>query len=360
MSSTSNITKEDLENAKALQDRHFVFDCHSDVPLLDIYPRRLRGETQVMNRVQLPRHAEGRVHGGIFTVHCDCMKWAEQYQGALKESLEEIDYVYTEEKESQGKFVVAKTGTQLEEARRDGKFSALMGLEGGKAIEGSLEAMRCLYRLGVRSMGLTHNVRNQIADGAGVKQNYGLTDFGKRVVEETNRLHMILDLVHLSEKSFYDAIDIATDTPIISHSACRDLNLFDHGKVPWRNVTDKQIEKLGDKGGVMGIAFLKPFISDKNESAVDDVIRHLEHAIKLIGIDHVGIGPDFVDYGLRENQLLIGEKDPLGTELDTKGVENITKIPYFTGALVKKGYSEDELSKILGGNFLRVFKRVLG
>jgi len=288
------------------------------------------------------------------------MKWATQYAGALKETLEEIDYVFSEEIESGGKFVVAKSGTQIEEARSNDRFAILMGLEGGKAIEGSLEALRCLYRLGVRSMGLTHNVRNQIADGAGVKQNYGLTDFGKSVVEETDKLHMVLDLVHLSERGFYDAIETTRSTPIISHSGCRDLNPFDHGKVPWRNVTDKQIEKLGDKGGVMGIAFLKAFVSEKDESTVDDIILHLEHVVKLIGIDHVGIGPDFIDYGLPENQLLLGEKDPLGTELDTKGVENITKIPYFTAALMKRGYSEEEISRILGSNFLRVFKKILG
>jgi membrane dipeptidase len=101
-------------------------------------------------------------------------------------------------------------------------------------------------------------------------------------------------------------------------------------------------------------------VSEKDESTVDDIILHLEHVVKLIGIDHVGIGPDFIDYGLPENQLLLGEKDPLGTELDTKGVENITKIPYFTAALMKRGYSEEEISRILGSNFLRVFKKILG
>jgi len=357
---SERISSEDLENAKALQSRHFVFDCHSDVPLLDIYPRHLRGETDVMRRVQLPRHKEGRVNGAIFTVACDCMRWATQYAGALKETLEEIDCVYAEEKDSKGDFVVAESGTELESAWKNGKFAAFMGLEGGKAIEGSLEALRCLQRLGVRSFGITHNVRNQLADGAGVKENYGLTELGRRVVEEVDRLHMILDLVHLSERGYYDAIETCKGTPIISHTACRDVNLFDHGKVPWRNVTDKQIEKLGDKGGVMGIAFLKAFVTDKEEGTVADVIRHVEHAIKIIGIDHVGIGPDFVDYGLPENQLLLGEMNPLGTELDTKGVENITKIPYFTAALMKKGYSENEISKILGGNFLRLFKHVLG
>jgi membrane dipeptidase len=313
-----------------------------------------------MKKIQLPRHAEGRVHGGIFTVHCDCMRWATDYVGALKEALQEIDYVYSEEVESGGDFVVAKSGTDIENARSNGKFAALLGLEGGKAIEGSLEALRCLYRLGVRSMGFTHNVRNQLGDGAGIKQNYGLTNFGLSVVEEVDRLHMILDLAHLSERGFYDAIEATKSTPIISHSACSDLNPFEHGKVPWRNVTDKQIQRLGDKGGVMGIAFLKPFVTSNDKSTVDDVIRHLEHAIKLIGIDHVGIGPDFVDYATKDNQLLLGEKDPLGTELDTEGLENVTKVPHFTAALINKGYSEEEIAKILGGNFLKFFKRVLG
>jgi membrane dipeptidase len=350
----------DLEEARALQSRHFVFDCHSDVPLLDIYPRRLRGETNAMKRIQLPRHVQGGVHGGIFTVHCDCMHWGTQYAGALKETLEEIDYVYSEEMESGGDFIIARSGTDLENAHKNSKFAALMGLEGGKAIEGSLEALRCLYRLGTRAMGFTHNVRNQLGDGAGVKQNYGLTDFGLSVVEEVNRLHMILDLAHLSEKGFYDAIEATKDTPIISHSGCKDLNTFEGGKVPWRNVTDKQIQRLGDKGGVMGIAFLRPFVTSKDKANVDDVIRHLEHVIQLIGIDHVGIGPDFVDYATNENQLLLGEKDPLGTELDTEGLENVTKVPAFTAALMKKGYSEEEIAKVLGGNFLRLFKKVLG
>jgi membrane dipeptidase len=354
------ISSDDIASARELQSRHYVFDCHSDVPLLDVYPRRLRGETEVMKRIQLPRHREGLVNGAIFTVHCDCMKWATQYAGALKETLEEIDYLYSEEAESRGEFVIAKSGTDLEKAWKNNRFAALMGLEGGKAIEGSLEALRCLQKLGVRSFGITHNIRNQLADGAGVPQNYGLTDLGKKVVEEVDKLHMVLDLVHLSEKGFYDALEASSGTPIISHTGCRELNPFDHGKVPWRNVTDKQIEKLGDRGGVMGIAFLKAFVTGKDESTVEDVIRHLEHAIKLIGIDHVGIGPDYVDYGLPENQLLLGEKDPLGTELDTKGVENITKIPYFTAALIKHGYSETEISKILGGNFLNLFKKILG
>jgi len=347
------------ETARALHSRHFVFDAHSDVPLLDIYPRRLRGEKQVMKRIHLPHYAEGRVHGAIMTVHCDCMRWSTEYGGALRQTLGIIDSVYSEESESIEECVIVRTGSEMENAHKSGRFAFLMGLEGGKAIEGSLEALRCLYRLGVRSMALTHNVRNQLGDGAGVKENYGLTDFGRSVIEEMDRLGMILDLVHLSERGFYDAIETSKSSPIISHSACSDLYRFGSGSVPWRNVTDKQIQRLADKGGVMGIAFLKPFVTSE-DATLDHIIRHVEHVIELVGVDHVGIGTDFVDYATPENQMLLGEKDPLGAELVVKDVENIKMVPNFTAALMRKGYSEQEVSKILGGNFLRVFKKVLG
>ena len=325
---------------------------------MDIYPRRLRGERDVMSRIQLPRFLAGAVHGAIMTVQCDCFRLATEYAGALRMTLEVIDALYVEEAESLGKFVIAKSASEMEAAHKQGKFSIFMGLEGCKAIEGSIEALRCLYRLGIRSIALTHNVTNQLGHGAGVKENYGLTQFGKSVVEEVDRLHMLLDLVHLSERSFYNAIETTTTTPIISHTACSAITMNDV-KVPWRNVTDKQIQALADKGGVMGIAFLKPFVTSE-DATLNHIITHVEHVIDLVGVDHVGIGTDFVDYATPENQMLLGEKHPLGAELVVKGVENIKMIPNFTAALMREGYSEEEISKILGGNFLRVFKNVLG
>jgi len=356
---TVTSTNSDFDRARDLQSNHFVFDAHSDVPLIDVYPRRLRGERDVMGRTQLPRFLAGAVHGAIMTVQCDSFRLATEYAGALRMTLEVIDALYVEEAESNGKFVIAKSASEMEAAHKQGKFSIFMGLEGCKAIEGSIEALRCLYRLGIRSIALTHNVTNQLGHGAGVKENYGLTQFGKSVVEEVDRLHILLDLVHLSERSFYDAIETTTTTPIISHTACSAICPFDSVKVPWRNVSDKQVQALADRGGVMGIAFLKPFVTSE-DATLNHIIRHVEHVIDLVGVDHVGIGTDFVDYATPENQMLLGEKDPLGVELVVKGVENIKMIPNFTAALMRKGYSEQEISKILGGNFLRVFKKVLG
>ena len=132
-----SVSAADFENARKLQSRHFVFDAHSDIPLMDIYPRRLRGERRVMSRIHAPRHREGVVNGAIGTVQCDCMRLATEYSGALRQTLEVIDMTYAEENECKDDFAVAKSGTELEEAARAGKFSFLLGLEGAKAIEGS-------------------------------------------------------------------------------------------------------------------------------------------------------------------------------------------------------------------------------
>jgi len=350
----------DFERARKPQSSNFVIDAHSDIPLMDVYPRRMRGEKNVMTRIHLPRFSAGVVHGAIMTVQCDCFRLATEYAGALRMTLEVIDAVYAEEAESNGSFVIAKSGTDMEAAHRNGKFSILMGLEGGKAIEGSIEALRCLYRLGVRSMSLTHNVTNQLGHGAGVKENYGLTKFGKIVVEEVDRLHILLDLAHLSERSFYDALDSTTSVPMISHTGCSSICPFESGKVPWRNVTDKQIQALADKGGIVGLAFLRPFVTTATRSTIDDVVKHLEHIIELVGIDHVGIGADYVDYSRPEDQTYLGDLVPLGEEMFVENLENVTKIPNFTVSLAQRGYSDGEISKILGGNFLRVFKKVLG
>jgi membrane dipeptidase len=350
----------DFDRARNIQSGNFVLDAHSDVPLMDIYPRRMRGEKDIMIKIHLPRFSAGVVHGSIMTVQCDCFRLATEYEGALRRTLGIIDAVYAEEAESNGGFVIARSGSEMVAAHENGKFSILMGLEGCKAIEGSIEALRCLYKLGVRSIALTHNVTNQLGHGAGVKENYGLTKFGKNVVEEVDKLHIILDLAHLSERSFYDALDTATSVPIISHTGCSAICPFDSGKVPWRNVSDNQIEALADKGGVVGLAFLKPFVTTATRSTIDDVVKHFEHIIDLVGIDHVGIGADYIDYSRPEDQAYLGDLVPLGEELFVENLENVTKVPNFTAALSRRGYSEGEISKILGGNFLRVFKKVLG
>jgi len=362
---SSEKSSQSLEAAMKIHERSFVFDAHSDIPMADVYPRRAEGENHVMQRIHLPRHKQGGVHGAIGTVQGDWAKWGEPYfDGAAKQAIETIDGMDSEVEESEGQLVIVRTGTEMERARSGGKFSMILGLEGAKALEGSLAVLRGLHRLGVRSILLTHNVRNQLADGAGIRESAGLTPLGRRAIEEINRLPMMLDLAHLSERCFYEAIEVAKSIPIVSHTGCRDLYPFGNASVPWRNITDKQIQAVAERKGVVGIAAISYFL-EKRPVGIDACVRHIEHVINLVGVDHVGMGFDFMDYATAARMAWIGEVGAESWEgtldrMRVAGIEDVTKVPNLTLALIQKGYSDSEMGKILGGNFLRVFKEVLG
>ncbi|HTC36076.1 MAG TPA: dipeptidase [Bryobacteraceae bacterium] len=268
-------------------------------------------------------------------------------------------------------FVLAGTADDIERIHKQGKIAALMGIEGGHAIEDSLRLLRDYYDLGIRYMTLTHTNTNSWADSsgdvdkAGVEHHNGLTPFGKQVVREMNRLGMMIDISHTADKTFWDALAVSTAPIIASHSSCRALC-----NVP-RNMTDEMIAALGKKGGVMQINFNCPFLSEKSAAAsktvkdstlpgaagedatiaeyrkkvppatLEDVVAHIDHAVKVGGIDAVGIGSDFD-----------------GVFCTPVGLEDVSKFPNLTRALLVKGYSEADIRKIYGGNTLRVMRAV--
>jgi membrane dipeptidase len=268
-------------------------------------------------------------------------------------------------------FVLAGTADDIERIHKQGKIAALMGIEGGHAIEDSLRLLRDYYDLGIRYMTLTHTNTNSWADSsgdvdkAGVEHHNGLTPFGKQVVREMNRLGMMIDISHTADKTFWDALAVSTAPIIASHSSCRALC-----NVP-RNMTDEMIAALGKKGGVMQINFNCPFLSEKSAAAsktvkdstlpgvagedatiaeyrknvppatLEDVVAHIDHAVKVGGIDAVGIGSDFD-----------------GVFCTPVGLEDVSKFPNLTRALLAKGYSEADIRKIYGGNTLRVMRAV--
>ena len=359
------ISARSREEAMKIQSKSFVLDAHSDIPMADVYPRRAEGERGIMKSIHLPRHKEGGVHGAIATVQGDWAKWGEEFfDGATKQALETIEDMNSEVDESEGELVIARTGSEMERARSEGRFSILMSLEGAKALEGSLSVLRSLHRLGVRSISFTHNGRNQLADGAGVRESGGLTPLGRDAIEEVDKLPMILDLAHISERCFYEAIELTKNVPIVSHTGCRDLYEFGNANVPWRNITDKQIQSVADRKGVVGIASISSFLAQKPVT-IEACVRHIEHVIGLVGADHVGMGFDFLDYASATRMAWIGEFGGQSWEktvenMKVAGLENVTQVPNLTIALIEKGYSEGDIGKILGGNFLRVFKTVLG
>jgi membrane dipeptidase len=249
-------------------------------------------------------------------------------------------------------FVFATTVDDIERIHKQGKIAALMGIEGGHAIEDSLRLLRDFYELGIRYMTLTHANTNNWADSsgdidkAGVQHHNGLTDFGKQVVKEMNRLGMMVDISHVADKTFWDALQVSSAPPFASHSSCRALS-----NVP-RNMTDEMIAALAKKGGVVQVNFACEFLSLKAADAsrnlqpkipatLADVVAHIDHIVKVAGINAVGIGSDFDGIGCAP-----------------QGLEDVSKFPDLTRALLQKGYSADDIRKIYGGNLLRVMRAV--
>src|SRR5271168_336023 len=281
-------------------------------------------------------------------------------------------------------FVAATTAADIVKAHKEHRIAGLMGIEGGHAIEDSLRLLRDYYALGVRYMTLTHFNTNNWADSEGdfedtkVKHHNGLTSFGKDVVREMNRLGMMVDISHTADKTFYDALEVSTAPIIASHSSCRAVS--NHT----RNMTDDMIRALAAKGGTIQINFDCAYLSQRysdaskpimaelrprfqeamkiedpvaREAAIDklveestaklppatlaDVVAQIDHAVKIGGIDHVGIGTDFDGVGCVPKEL-----------------SSYDKFPVLTRALLEKGYSAEDIKKIYGGNILRVMRAV--
>ena len=230
---------------------------------------------------------------------------------------------------------LARTPDDLLQAKREGKKSIVLGIENGLALDGHLDRLQHFAQRGIVYMTLCHNGDNDICDSArGNHTHNGISSFGQQVVREMNRLGILVDLSHAGEKSFYDALELSSQPIVCSHSSCRAL--CDHP----RNLTDDQMRALAAKGGVMQITMYNGFLVKDGEATVLDALRHLAHAIEVMGIDHVGIGTDFDGDG------------------GVRGMANSSELLNFTRLLLARGYSEQDIEKIWGGNFLRVMTQV--
>ena len=274
---------------------------------------------------------------------------------------------------------LATTAADVQRIARAGKIAAVLTLEGGHQIADDLAVLRVYHRLGIRAMTLTHFRNNHWADASTDRPEHnGLTDFGRQVVREMNRLGMIVDISHVSDKTFYDTLETTTKPVIASHSSCRVLS-----DVP-RNMSDEMIRALARNGGVISINFGAGFLNSQDAeglrrrigeaiaaepaltgraldeyaaaeyareydqmkpaaATLEDAVAHIEHAVKVGGVDHVGIGSDWD-----------------GINSVPAGLEDVSKMPALTAALLRRGYREDDVRKILGGNLLRVLREVTG
>jgi membrane dipeptidase len=367
------------QKAHDLHFRSIVIDTHDDTtqrlldPKFDLSARHSDGS------IDIPRMREGGLGAIFFSIW---ISGTITGPDAVKRAMDQIDAVRELPVRYPKDLALARTADDIRLIHANKKIAVLMGVEGGHMIDNDLGVLRDFARLGVRYMTLTHMVDTDWADSSTGKSTHnGLTDFGKQVVHEMNRMGVMVDISHVSDKTFYDVLAISEAPVIASHSSCRAIC-----DAP-RNMTDDMIKALGAKGGVMQINYHMGFLSQEFRDAekahpevgkeieaevkkrcgeeescqlvegdkvtrefvaqgklprVDwtKIIEHIDHAVKLAGVDHVGLGSDFD-----------GANMPYG-------MEDATHLPQITNALLAKGYSEVDVQKILGGNTLRVMEQV--
>lgn len=343
----------DTARARELHRRALVVDGHVDTLLSIASGERTLAERSTKGHVDLPRLAEGGVDVQFFACYIEPQHKPDR---GLRRAMQLIDVFHRELAANQDRMVPVLKAADFEAAKGAGKVGAVLAIEGGEAVGDDLAALRNLHRLGLRSLGLVWNQRNLIADGVGeVRTHGGLTNFGVEVVKECNRLGILVDVSHLSDEGFWDVLGVSTKPIVATHSNSRAV--CEHR----RNLTDDQVRALAKNGGVMGMNFAPSFLGNldtpgfeakseqayrrmvKGKTSVDSVVRHIDHLMELVGPDHVGLGSDF---------------DGSGATPD--GLEDVSRLPALSEALLARGYDEEVIEKILGRNFLRVFREVVG
>ncbi len=362
-----------------LHIKSILVDTHNDI-LTNAFEKNVSFDQDLKGKTHsdLARMKEGGVDVQIFSVWCDGLQ-----KDPFKYANRQIDTLYEWIARNPEKMMLVKTPGQLTLAVKEKKLAAMIGVEGGHMVENEMNKLDALFNRGVRYMTLTWNNSNPWATSAMEETNdsllhqpKGLSEFGRKVVRRMNEMGMIVDLSHVGEQTFYDAIQTTTKPVILSHSSVYTLNHV------FRNVKDEQIRAVGKNGGVVQINFYSGFLDStydrKNQAFMAEhqaerdsmlrinaepyfadvflyekyglevqkmraplslVIDHIDYVAKMIGVDHVGLGSDFDGINSTPQQL-----------------DDVTTYPLITKELLKRGYSKKEVRKILGGNFIRVFK----
>lgn len=362
---------------RALHERAIVIDGHSDV-LIPVTENKMRiGERAVVPPLDsweappgLERHPLVQFGFGAHTVYFGCMgqydlpRWKEggvtaqlcaiylsddKLDDPFRRGMEMVWNLH-EEVAQNPDFVLATTAADIRQAKRDGHVAAVLTFEGCEALGGDARFLDLYYRLGLRSAALTHTRRNIWADGcwAADKQG-GLTAGGKQLIERMQTLGIVIDLVHIGDIGYFEILELARQPVILTHTT---PTMFPNSEcsVPLRNLLDgalprprlelprdrERLEALATNGGVLGLIWVA-------HEDLDSVVRDIETALEIIGPDHVGLGSDHY-----------------GAEMAPRGLEDISKVPAITQALVARGHSDEVILKFLGENYLRVFEQVWG
>jgi membrane dipeptidase len=359
-----------------LHQEALVWDCHNDLAYRVLYEGLDIGQRLPAGHVDIPRLKEGGVN--VQTIALFVQNYT--YPGhSVHQARQLLDAMLKAIEKNSDHVELARTGEDVERIVKAGKIAFPLAIEGGHAIEDDIAILREFHNRGVSSMTLTHNINHGWADSSAQSPRWnGLNDLGREVIREMNGLGMVIDVSHVSDKTYFDVLEISEDPVICSHSGCRALNPHR------RNLSDKMLRALAKNQGVVGIVFVLNFLTPEynqamqelqaihrpwfaklpeiedlelriaiehleqgrawpleNKPTIEDVLNHIDHAVKVAGVNHVGLGADMYP------------RTP-----SPEGIRGVHDYPSITRGLKKRGYSDEDVKMIMGGNFLRIWKEV--
>ncbi len=367
------------ESDPAVEKLHrdaLVWDCHNDLAFRVLYEGLDIGNRLPAGQVDIPRLREGGVDVQVVALYVPNYLYPDK---SARQAFQLLEAMTANIEKNAAAVELARTGADIERIVAAGKIAMPLAIEGGHAIEDRLDLLRTFHDRGVSSMTLTHNVSHGWADAAaGATRWNGLNDLGRKVIAGMNSMGMVIDVSHVSDETFFDVIETSKDPIIFSHSGCRAINPHR------RNVSDDMLRALAKNGGVIGIVFELNFLSQEYAKAaqelraigrpilqkvpviedldlriavehlnqgrdwplegkptIEDLLNHIDHAVKIAGVDHVGLGADMYP------------RTP-----SPEGIRGAQDYGNITRGLKRRGYSDEDVKKIMGGNFLRVWKRV--
>lgn len=361
------------QDYKKIHQELLVIDGHNDVIIESILPGKDISKRLKTGHTDIPRLQEGGVDVQVFAVWSDDKKWQ---KNAFKHANDQIDALEALIKNNPKAIALAKSSADINRIQKEGKIAALIGIEGGNMIEGSITNLEKLYERGARYLTLTWNYNLPWASAAAIEvktkgsKGKGLNEQGKAIIKRMNELGMMVDLSHAGKQTFYDVLAISSKPVLVSHSNAAALTPH------YRNLDDKQLAALKENGGVIGVNFYSEFLDANYKSRVkrlykahfkdeaaekpsvdkmyhqlpaklkkqadapfETVLKHIDYLVSKVGIDHVAIGSDFD-----------------GITSPPQGLEDVSKFPMLTKALLEKGYSKEDVAKIMGKNFLRILQ----
>lgn len=321
-----------------------VFDGHSDI-WSDVTIRNLQGETDILRKYHLPRLRKGDIEGSIFVIWADPPHDKVPYERTLQimESIKKEAAVCDE-------IAIVKNYDEMVAAKKEGKFYIFIGLEGLNSIGENLDLIDTYYDFGARHAMLSWNEENALATGVQGDPNRGLTLLGKKAVNKVMENHMIMDVSHLNEKSFWDVAELAQGPIIASHSNAKALSSAS------RNLSDEQLLRIRDLNGVIGINSFNKFVSlDITQQTIDMLVKHIVYIAEKIGVEHIGFGFDFFEFMSVDSMRSYSEQD----DSFTRGLEDCSKVPILLQKMKKVGFTDKEIEMISYQNFHRIIKEVL-